>query len=67
MPSTQLDPPDTFEKECSWCSDDPRPSAFCCKACEDASREANEEPDDVDPFTRNYERELAFLSARGAR
>ncbi len=67
---SNTDPPDTFEKECSWCGTDGRPTAFCSKACEDASHEANVEPnDDGDTdqryAVREHERDLALLRRAG--
>ncbi len=72
---SNTDPPDTFEKECSWCSNDPRPSAFCCKACEDASHEANEgaeqrraEADSEQGYRvrgNQHDGDLRYLASRG--
>lgn len=62
------DPPDAFTRDCSWCGDDPRPAAFCCQACEDASRTANTEPGGDDGhFAANHDADLAYLSDRGFR
>ncbi len=65
--SAHLDPPDDATgPACSWCSDDPRPTAFCSKACEDASHEANAEPNDEEGGEQrhrvNLERELAYVA-----
>ncbi len=69
MPSMQLDPPDACTADCSWCGNDPRPTAFCSKACEDASHEANAEPaHTVEAMqARDYDRELAYLARVAAR
>jgi hypothetical protein len=49
--SARTDAPDTHEPECSWCSDDPRESAFCSKRCEDEARESDGTFDEPEPYT----------------
>ncbi len=65
MPNT--DPPDAYSVDCQWCGDDPRSTAFCCKACEDASRSANAEPveDWSEYIAADHDADLAYLSRLG--
>ncbi len=62
--ATTIDPPDDATgPDCSWCSNDPRTTAFCGEACESESRLANEEqPDTVDERVPDYDGELSFLA-----
>jgi hypothetical protein len=49
--SAHVDAPDTHERECSWCSDDPRESAYCSKRCEDEARESNGDHGEPEVYT----------------
>lgn len=57
-----VDPPDLATgRDCQWCGNDPRATAFCSKRCEDESRAANQEWPDEEPLPNEHDRDLARI------